>query len=139
MTFHRLVTSLLRTTISENPVESLTDASSEGVIFNMPEGSGGTCSGHLGRDCEVNGLEGSGDFPARQDGGTLSALAGYTSYIVEPTPREMYRKRLRRTVALAESNQQVCVLPVSRYRQWAICLLSNSVFSGVINVQPSGY
>lgn len=62
----------------------MTDASSEGVVFDVPDGSQGTCSSFLGRDCEANSLESSGDLPSREDEGPLSALSEHTSSLVVP-------------------------------------------------------
>lgn len=66
--------------------QPLTSASEEGVIFNVPDGSGGTCNDHFGRDCETNQLDNSGDFASREDEEVLTVLAEHADSLVEPIP-----------------------------------------------------
>ncbi|VUC19897.1 unnamed protein product [Clonostachys rosea] len=65
----------------ENTETPITTGSSAAKIWSVPDSS---CTSRLGRNCELNALTASGDFPSRKDSAVLDELAKYKTNPVTP-------------------------------------------------------
>lgn len=79
-------TALIEGNVFESVDQPITDEGATiETIYNVADASAASaCSSHLGRECVVNSLTSSGDWPALSLASALTALGAAADYLVAP-------------------------------------------------------
>lgn len=79
-------TALIEGNVFESVDQPITDEGAAiETIYNVADASAASaCSSHLGRECVVNSLASSGDWPALSSASALTALGAAADYLIAP-------------------------------------------------------
>ncbi|KAH9208515.1 pectin lyase B [Leptodontidium sp. 2 PMI_412] len=76
---------LIEGNVFESVITPMTISTAVLNVYNVPDAASATaCASYLGRNCVVNALSGSGEWPSKTDDTALASMKSYINYAVAP-------------------------------------------------------